>query len=266
MSGRPSRPTARVRRVAAGLAGLLAVAPACRREPTAVFEDAVRATSAGEAEKLRPLLHPSYADTLGGPDELVRQLSAFFAAHPPQRFEANIQAVQADGASRRRLVVRATMDGVWGGTPTFRVSGPMRVTLEPWGGYRLRAGYLTDVRDAERLARAWVAARRDPTPATLRPLLHPGYDDDFVTRDEIAAAWRRHGPVLAEVTMVHLEVRDDLAHLDLHELLGAGEARTPTIHRLTLRPAAGRWWIASGLRFEAAGAAGPELAPEDEVR
>jgi hypothetical protein len=249
-----------------GLATLTALSGACQHEPKTVFVEAVRATAAGRAEALRPLLHPAYADTLGGGDELVGQLSAFFDAHPPEAFDASIDSVQSDGASKRRLVLHAFVEGAWGGAPGFRVSGPMRVTLEPWGGYKLRAGYLTDVRDVARLVKAWTVARRDPSPATLRPLLHPGYEDDFVTRDEIATAWRAHGPELAEVTMVRLEVRDDLAHLDLHELVGGGAARQPVIHRLTLRPAAGRWWIASGLRFEPRATERPKLAPADEVR
>jgi len=201
---------------------------------------------------------------LGDRDDLLRDVAALGRTHPAERFDARVARLTSEGASKRRMTAHLEADGAWGGEPSFRVTGPMPVTLEPWGSYRLRAGFLTDLRDAVQLTDAWARARRDPSPEHLKPLLHPAYDDAFVTRDEIAATWLEQDPVRARVTFVRLEVRDDLAHLDLHELVDADDGDRPVIHRLTLRPAAGRWRIASGLQIT--GGAHGGLAPADEVR
>jgi len=130
-----------------------------------------------------------------------------------------------------------------------RIRGRMDVTLERWDALHLRSGWMTDLRDAGQLIRGWEAARRSPSADVVGRLIHPAYDDAFVTHTEARARWLAHGPVDARVTLARLEVREDTAHLDLYELIREGPEPRPAIHRLTLRPVAGRWRISSGLRF-----------------
>lgn len=236
---------------AAAVALLGALVLGCEAEPDEVLLRALRATAAGEASALPPLLHPDYADTLGDGRDLVRDLSAWFEVHPPASFDHGPIDRSDVGASARRLRLRTTVAAAWDGEPQVQLTGPLDVTLERWAGYRIRAGFLTDLRDLDRFVRAWEAARRQPDPDTLRPLLDPNYDDDFVTRAQIAQRWMSAGPEAARVTLVRMEVRDDLAHLDLHELVGPTPGGRPRIHRLTLRPVAGRWRVTSGLSFPA---------------
>jgi hypothetical protein len=118
----------------------------------------------------------------------------------------------------------------------------MTVGLERWGGYRIRSGFLADLRDVAALVDTWTEVRAGPTPAGIRELLHPRYAEGFATRDEATASWMAAGPVRARVTMVRAEPRDDFIHVDLHALAGT----RPLIHRFSLRPVAGRLRIAAG--------------------
>lgn len=256
-----------MRRLPAASAALCALALAgCDRSAEDVVRAAARATAAGRAQALRPLLHPDYADTLGDGADLIRDLEAWFRTHPPKSWEAVATVNEPADASDRRIRAELRIEASWGGEPAFFSSGPIRVTLERWDGYELRSGWMTDLRDVGRLVEAWETARRAPMPGTLRPLLHPRYDDDFVDAGEVARRWIRHGPTPARPTLARLELRDDLAHLDLHEVIEERTPPQPVVHRLTLRPVAGRWRIAAGIRFGPRDASGRDLAPDDELR
>jgi len=268
VASRPARSAAGL-----ALAGLWLATLGCEATAEDTLTRALDAVATGQPEGLKSLLHPDYADTLGDGRQLVEDLEAFLAAHPTASFEAEVSSVRPDPSrpdSDRRVQAELRVAGAWGGEPAFRRDGPMTVTLERWGGYRLRSGFMTDLRDLARWVRAWEVARQTPAPGLVEELIDPNYRDGFSTRSDAIQQWQAHGPANVRVTLARIEVRDDDAHLDLHELVETEGGDRPRIHRLTLRPVAGRWRVAAGLQMEPEPPPPPsrhgKLAPDGEVR
>ncbi len=228
------------------LLGLALVA--CDRDAAQTLTGAVEATRSANTAALRTLVHPNYIDGVGEGGDLIAALRAFNEAHPVKSFTATVTALTFEGASRRRAKAELSVDGRWGGKPSFHLLGRMPVVLERWGPMRIRSGWLTALRDVDQLVAGWRAFRRAPEPAAARMLLHPRYEDGFDRRDDAVDCLMRLPSKSVQPTLVRLELREDLAHLDLHEEVGeAPTAKRPQTHRWTLRSVAGRWRIAAGV-------------------
>lgn len=228
-----------MKRAFAVLAGALTGLAACTDEPCAPWTDSLRAIESGRVDDLLRDLSPDYVDALGDRELALTDARTWTRAGEVAFDRNRCRPLPERSLSERRGEVEVDYAADLPGPVPWRVQGTTRV---PWvRGVRIqiRSGWLTEVRDAQRLVFRLANAR---SPQDVEDLLLPSYREGLLNREEAAALW---GHRTLRPTHARLELRRDRAHLDLHH---RGFDDGSRILRLTLAPAAGRWRIAAGLQ------------------
>jgi hypothetical protein len=223
----------------------------CGERPEVVVNAAFETLQAQDVAALLTRIDPTYSDPLGDKSVLERDLRQLIEGTGRIKVSASEISV-VEGTTKRDARVIGRLDVELVGEPTWRATGPLELDLRDDGGFHITGGFLSDLRDVQKLAAQRRAALEANDATLYGKLLHPTYRDGDVDREDTEARIARDlsgsVKVRLEPTLYKLEVRGPLAHLDEHYLLSVNDRRLPAaVARFTLRPAAGFWRIAAGL-------------------
>ncbi|MEL6189473.1 MAG: hypothetical protein AAFU79_33025 [Myxococcota bacterium] len=226
---------------------------ACGSSPDVVVGRALKAAVEGDVPRLLRDLDPSYADPLGDRAQVLRDIEDWRSRFP--RRDLRTLAIDVDPlpGTRAAVDVLAHLELAFdGGIPTVRAEGPMRLSLQRDGVFRLRSGLLVEVRDVLRLLDNYRAALESQDSATLAALLHPAYRARLRRRDEYETHLKavlhpsRGAVVRVEPVRLHVELRRDLVHANVHfRRVTEDSPAQLEVARWTLERSAGRLKISS---------------------
>lgn len=244
------------RAAALELSALLLFVASCGPRPEQVAREAFEAFEAADLGAIERALDPSYADGIGGRERLRDDLSHLIRQYP--RRTVRLERVEVDrgptSRARATATVLATIE-LAGEVPAVRLSGALRLDLIRNGRFRIRSGFLTELRDVLDLLARRRAALEGNDPEAIGRLLHPAYRDGSFDRARLVRVLAQdvEGQVIRlEPIAYRIEVRPEVVHVDEHHRLELnGVIFPPSVARLTLAQSAGRLRIRAGLRSSA---------------
>lgn len=231
---------------------LLGIVASCGPRPEEVVREAIASVAKPASDTLERALDPTYIDALGDRSAVLAHVAEWRAAHGQRTVEIRELDVE-EGISR--ATAHAYVDALLefrGGPASVRAEGRVRLELVRNGRFRIRGGFLTELRDTLELVRA----RREALEANdfegLEALIHPNYGGHPAERESLLEGLRENlkGQVVRmEPRAYRIEVRPQLLHVDEHyRLRVGGRSLRPTVARLTLARSAGRLKILAGLQ------------------
>jgi hypothetical protein len=210
----------------------------------------LRAIERGDTKALDVRVADDYADALGGKKELIADVTDLANAFGRMTITVSDLSTTT-GASKVEAEVVGRIDFDGAGEIAWRMTGPFDVVLRRDGDFRIHSGLLSDLRDVRGLMDARRRALEANDAEAYARLLHPTYKDGDRDLEDTKAKLRAdlsNVRVRLQPSLYKLEVRGPAAHVDEHYVLSVNErALAPSIARLTLQRAGGRWRIASGL-------------------
>lgn len=236
-------------RWAAILAGVCACTPTPLKEVAALCD----AIAGNDAQEVDRRIHAEYSDPLGGRARLLADIAAMHARWG--RIDVALSETSA-APNPPQVEVVGQLQVLLAGEPGWKLVGPLRLELVRGLRWQVRSGLLADLRDIQHLMAARHEALEGNDSTRYAELLHPGYRDGDLDRDDAVARMQhdlqgvriRHRP-----SHYRVEVRGPIAHVDERYTLQIGDRTLPaTVARLTLKRSAGRWKIAAGLYAESA--------------